>query len=170
MGWELPQRLLAIAWRAAVMGLLLGGLLAGPAEAAPSFDARGSVEQVYATGLEPGRRDEAGRRDRARSSRRKRANAEGGRALPAREAGQGLPRQAGRRRRGLAEADACSPTARRPLTPSVYDQEIPADGYGYLTTRDGTKLAINVHPPSDVKDVIPDLPIPDLPPATPPRR
>src|SRR5438270_10464033 len=30
----------------------------------------------------------------------------------------------------------------------VYDQTLPSNGYGYLTTRDGTKLAIYVHPPT----------------------
>jgi hypothetical protein len=35
-----------------------------------------------------------------------------------------------------------------PWDPSVYDQSIPDSGYGYLTTRDGTKLAIDVHPPT----------------------
>ena len=30
----------------------------------------------------------------------------------------------------------------------IYDQEIPSEGYGYLTTRDGTKLAYTVHPPT----------------------
>ena len=34
-----------------------------------------------------------------------------------------------------------------PWDPKVYDQSIPDSGYGYLTTRDGTKLAIDVHPP-----------------------
>ena len=37
-----------------------------------------------------------------------------------------------------------------PPSTDVYDQTIPSDGYGYLTTRDGTKLAYSVHPPSDV--------------------
>ena len=32
----------------------------------------------------------------------------------------------------------------------IYNQSIPSDGYGYLTTRDGTKLAYYVHPPTDV--------------------
>ena len=32
----------------------------------------------------------------------------------------------------------------------VYNQTIPPDGYGYMTTRDGTKLAYSVHPPTDV--------------------
>ena len=38
----------------------------------------------------------------------------------------------------------------RPAPPStkVYAQSIPSSGYGYLTTRDGTKLAIDVHLPS----------------------
>ena len=40
-----------------------------------------------------------------------------------------------------------------PPSTDVYDQTIPSDGYGYLTTRDGTKLAYSVHPPSDVSNV-----------------
>ncbi len=35
-----------------------------------------------------------------------------------------------------------------PWNPGVYNQSIPDNGYGYLTTRDGTKLAIDVHPPT----------------------
>jgi len=35
-----------------------------------------------------------------------------------------------------------------PWNPGVYNQSIPDNGYGYLITRDGTKLAINVHPPT----------------------
>ena len=38
--------------------------------------------------------------------------------------------------------------AAAPWDPSIYKQSIPDDGYGYLTTRDGTKLAIDVHPPT----------------------
>ncbi len=40
------------------------------------------------------------------------------------------------------------PDVSAPWDPSVYDQEIPDNGYTYLTTRDGIKLAIDVHPPS----------------------
>ena len=48
----------------------------------------------------------------------------------------------------------------QPAPPStgVYNQTIPSGGYGYLTTRDGTKLAIYVHPPQDVANA---LPLPD---------
>jgi len=53
-----------------------------------------------------------------------------------------------------------------PPSTDVYDQKIPSRGYGYLTTRDGTKLAINVHPPQDVANILPggdQLPtLPDL--------
>ena len=35
-----------------------------------------------------------------------------------------------------------------PWDPGVYDQPIPDNGYGYLTTRDGTQLAIDVHLPT----------------------
>ena len=39
--------------------------------------------------------------------------------------------------------------AAAPWDPSIYDQKISDNGYQYLTTRDGTKLAIDVHPPTD---------------------
>jgi len=35
-----------------------------------------------------------------------------------------------------------------PWDPGIYNQSIPDSGYTYLTTRDGTKLAIDVHPPT----------------------
>jgi predicted acyl esterase len=45
-----------------------------------------------------------------------------------------------------------------PPSTDVYNQTIPSRGYGYLTTRDGTQLAIDVHPPQDVANA---LPLPD---------
>ena len=56
-------------------------------------------------------------------------------------------------------------TQSAPPSTSVYNQTLPADGYGYLTTRDGTQLAINVHPPTDVADVLPlpGVPLPPIP-------
>jgi predicted acyl esterase len=43
----------------------------------------------------------------------------------------------------------------QPAPPSTdgYNQTVPSDGYGYLTTRDGTQLAYSVHPPTDVSNV-----------------
>jgi predicted acyl esterase len=39
-------------------------------------------------------------------------------------------------------------TAAKPWDPGIYKQTIKDNGYQYLTTRDGTKLAIDVHPPT----------------------
>jgi uncharacterized protein len=39
------------------------------------------------------------------------------------------------------------PDRSAPLSTKIYDQHIPSSGYGYLTTRDGTKLAIDVRLP-----------------------
>ena len=51
---------------------------------------------------------------------------------------------------GKAESGAVTVMSDRSAPPSTkgYKQKIPREGYGYLTTRDGTKLAINVHLPS----------------------
>ncbi len=43
-----------------------------------------------------------------------------------------------------------------PSDPAIYNQSIPDSGYGYLTTRDGTKLAIDVHLPTH--PAVPGLP------------
>ena len=51
--------------------------------------------------------------------------------------------------------------AAAPWDPSIYNQTISDNGYQYLTTRDGTKLAIDVHPPTDPAGE------PGLPPGTP---
>ena len=37
-------------------------------------------------------------------------------------------------------------TRSAPPSTDVYNQSIPSSGYGYLTTRDGIQLAIDVHP------------------------
>ena len=41
-----------------------------------------------------------------------------------------------------------------PPSTSIYNQKIEPHGYQYLTTRDGTKLAIDVHPPQDVLKIL----------------
>ncbi|MEK6327003.1 MAG: CocE/NonD family hydrolase [Actinomycetota bacterium] len=54
----------------------------------------------------------------------------------------------------------------RPAPPStnIYNQQIPSEGYGYLRTRDATKLAIYVHPPEDVTKALPGVTPPPSPP------
>src|SRR5437763_679214 len=63
------------------------------------------------------------------------------------------------------ESDPLTVLTTQPAPPStdVYNQTIPSDGYGYLTTRDGTKLAIYVHPPQDVAKALPGVQPPPVP-------
>jgi hypothetical protein len=57
--------------------------------------------------------------------------------------------------------------AAAPWDPGIYNQSIPDHGYTYLTTRDGTQLAIDVHPPSSpAGEPLPPLGLP-LPPGLP---
>jgi predicted acyl esterase len=130
------------------------------AEAAVS--ARGSVKQVYATGLKP-------------SARAALLNSSGKRIATKRATGQGgvlfrgVKPGTGYRLRVIRGGETSEPltvlTARSaPPSTDVYNQTIPSKGYGYLTTRDGTQLAYSVHPPQDVANALPTgLPLPELP-------
>src|SRR3954452_8369415 len=140
---------------AAAIAALLA--LAAPASAS-AFDAHGSVNQVYVTGLSPGARTTLLDR-RGRTLKTQKANPLGG--LLFRDV------RAGSRYRVRSGAERSAPLtvlSARPAPPSTgfYDQQIPSSGYGYLTTRDGTKLAYDVHPPQDVTTVS-GLPVPKLP-------
>src|SRR5687768_7619795 len=131
------------------------------AAAEPSFSARGSAEQVYATGLPPGAQasllDPAGQVVATRN-----ANDLGGLLFRNVTPGDGY------RVRLMANNETSGPltvltTQSAPPSTDVYNQTIPSDGYGYLTTRDGTKLAIYVHPPQDVAKAIPGFQPPPVP-------
>ncbi|HYH62319.1 MAG TPA: CocE/NonD family hydrolase [Solirubrobacterales bacterium] len=153
---------LRLALGASVPALALFGLFAAPASAGtdPGYEARGSVEQVYATGLEPGQLvdliDEGGE-----TIETNKATAEGGVLFRRVDPGPGYTVKP----QGGEESDELTVLTDESAPPdeSVYDQEIEPDGYQYLETRDGTKLAISVHPPSDTTSVIPGLPLPDVP-------
>jgi uncharacterized protein len=137
-------------------------LLIGPGWAvadASAFDAHGSVEQVYATGLAPGA---AVTLDDLEGNEVETKNADSLGGVLFREIAPG----GGYR---VLSGGSKSPKLRVLTTKSappdtgIYGQSIPSSGYGYLTTRDGTKLAIDVHPPQDVTHVIPGLELPPLP-------
>ncbi len=119
---------------------------------AQAFSAHGSVGQVYVTNLGPGAQvsllDRAGR-----TIATKRANGRGGLLFRNVKPGTGYRV----RLSGGAKSPALTVLSRRPAPPNtqIYNQTIPSDGYGYLKTRDGTKLAINVHSPEDVSNVFP---------------
>src|SRR5207244_2747166 len=116
--------------------------------AAATLNAHGSVGQVYVTGAGPGSRVALlGRTGRVVAVRS--ADSLGGvlfrNVLP----GAGYR---ARLARGHAASGPLSVLPPRPAPPStsVYRQSIPADGYGYITMRDGIKLAIDVHPPESL--------------------
>ena len=146
-------------WPALACCLLVVLFTAPGAAADPAFEAQGSVEQVYATGLPPGAevalRDGGGLTVATRT-----ANDLGGTLFRNVAPGDGY--------RVVSGGEESPPlqvldTQSAPPDDGIYDQEIKESGYQYLTTRDGTRLAVNVHPPSDVTKVLPGVELPTLP-------
>lgn len=151
-----------------MLAMLLAALVAAAgASAAPSFSAHGSAEQVYVTGLA--------------------ANAQmslitsGGKTLYTQDADslggllfRNVPPGSGYRVWLASDGSESDPItvhsdAAKPWDPSVYNQSIPDSGYTYLTTRDGTQLAIDVHPPTSPAGVgVTSLGLPVPPGVTPP--
>jgi predicted acyl esterase len=131
---------LVIATLAALAVLLLA------AASASAFTAQGSAEQVYATGLAP-------------NAQASLLNSTGGTVYTQNADSLGgllfrnVTPGAGYRVRLASTGEASAPItvhsdASAPWDPSIYDQSIPDNGYTYLTTRDGTQLSIDVHPPT----------------------
>ncbi len=129
--------------------VLLGLTLAATASAAsPSFSAHGSAEQVYVTGLAPNARMSL-LRPSGRTLYTQNADSLGGLLF------RNVPPGNGYRVRLASNGAESGPItvhsdAAAPWDPSIYNQTIPDNGYTYLTTRDGTQLAIDVHPPTSL--------------------
>jgi predicted acyl esterase len=132
-------------------GAALALVFASGASAA-SFKARGSVEQVYATGLPPGARTSLlGGAGRVLATRN--ANDLGGVLFRNVTPGGGYSVRLAATGETAGPLKVLTKQSAPPST-SIYDQTIPSDGYGYLTTRDGIKLAYSVHPPSDASNAL----------------
>ena len=116
--------------RTFALAILLALLV--PSTAAAAFKAHGSARQVYVTGAKPGTKVTVG-------SKTKRAGRLGGIVFRGVKPGTYVVR--GKKVRVFSDRSA-------PPSKKSYKQKLPKSGYGYLTTRDGTELAINVHPPS----------------------
>jgi hypothetical protein len=113
---------------------------------APTFSAHGSAEQVYVTGLAP--------------SAQMSLVTSGGKTLYTQHADslggllfRNVPPGSGYRVRLYPNGAESGPltvqsTRPAPWDPGIYNQTIPDSGYTYLATRDGTQLAIDVHPPT----------------------
>jgi len=112
----------------------------------PSFSAHGSAEQVYVTGLAANQQmslvNSAGN-----TIATQQADDQGGLLFRNVTPGSGYRVRAN----DGTESGPLTVLSDQPTPPStsIYNQSIPSSGYGYLTTRDGTKLSIYVHPPSD---------------------
>jgi len=135
---------------------LLGGLIAvvllavvSPAAAvAAQFSTHGSVQQVYVLGASPAERltllD-----SRGRSVGTAAAGPLGGAIFRGIAPGPGYRvLAAGGGSEPTSPAVTVMPDRSAPPSTQIYDQRIPSSGYGYLTTRDGTKLAIDVRLPA----------------------
>jgi uncharacterized protein len=148
----------------ALLLLLLLPVGAGATGAAPAYDAHGSVEQVYATGVPAGAQatlyDAGGNVVGSRS-----ADSLGGVLFREVKPGAGYRLEAGGRR---SEPLTVLTQRSAPPSTSIYNQKIEPHGYQYLTTRDGTRLAIDVHPPQDVLKILTGMvPSPEGGPGTP---
>jgi predicted acyl esterase len=115
------------------------------ASAAGQLAVGGSVQQVYVTGARPGERLVLDNR-RGASVVDQAAGSLGGVVF------RGIAPGPGYRVRPAGGGPASGavivlPDRSAPPSTNIYDQTIPSSGYGYLTTRDGTKLAIDVRLP-----------------------
>ncbi len=143
--------------------------VARTAAATPNFHAVGSARQVYVTGLPPLARmsliDPTGRTLSTRS-----ADSLGGLLFRNVSAGAGYHVRLVSNGQ-LSGALTVHTEQAAPWNPGIYNQTIPDNGYTYLTTRDGTKLAIDVHPPTSPAGepgFPPGTPIPNGPDYAPP--
>jgi predicted acyl esterase len=130
------------------VSLVVGFAASTEASAAPkpTFHAAGSANQVYVTGLAPNARM-ALLNAKGKTLKTQKADSLGG--LLFRNVAPGKGYRVRRVSDGLKSgALTVHSNAAAPWDPDVYNQSIPSNGYGYLTTRDGTKLAIDVHPPT----------------------
>jgi uncharacterized protein len=128
---------------ALVAAMLFGAAGASAAPAKVAFTARGSVEQVQVTGADAGQRLKLiNRRGKVVDSQR--AGSLGGIVFRHVKPDDGY--RVGQSGGGKSPTLRVLPDRSAPPSTSIYDQALPT-GYGYLKTRDGTKLAIDVRLP-----------------------
>ncbi len=118
------------------------------AASASAFTAQGSIEQVDVTGLPP--HAEVSLLKGAAAVQTQTADALGGLLFRDVKPGGYKVRLASNGEES-AKLKVYKYTSKKaaPWDPGIYGQEITDSGYQYLTTRDGTKLSIDVHPPTE---------------------
>ncbi len=125
----------------------LAFVLTIPAAASAALSAHGSVKQVYVTGAAPGTSLKLIDGDGKRVST-KPVGELGGVVFRRVEAGKGYRVRAADGTQSARVAVMKDKNA--PPSTSIYKQTLPPGGYGYLTTRDGTQLAVSVRLPGPV--------------------
>jgi predicted acyl esterase len=162
---RMPRRVLRLSL---VLALIAGLAVTLSASAATTLVARGSAEQVHVTGVPANAQIEL-RNSRGKRVAVKRATAPGGVVFYDVKPGAGykvrvLPRGP------LSAPITVRTEAAKPWNPQIYNQKMPAKGYGYMTTRDGTKLSYYVRPPNSPAGLgLPELDLPNgLPKYAPP--
>jgi predicted acyl esterase len=122
--------------RGSVVALAVATTLVPAASAEAALTVRGSVNQVQVTGAKPGSRLVLLRHGRRVAAQR--AGRLGGVVFRNVKAGRGYS----------LRSRHFTVLSTKPPSRKLFEQPIPKSGYGYLRTRDGTKLAIDVHLPS----------------------
>jgi predicted acyl esterase len=145
MGFEVPCKRLAILIAATAVAAL--GAAQSAEAGISNLTARGSVEQAQVTGATPG--GEVKLRLGGDVVDSKPAGELGGVVFRKVEPGGGYTVKAAGT---VTPAFRVLTTRSKPPSTAIYDQTLPAGGYGYLETRDGTELAINVHLPGPPED------------------
>jgi predicted acyl esterase len=117
------------------------------ASAANSLAVHGSVNQVYVTGAQPGTSLRLVRKGKVVS--KKPVGTLGGVVFRHIATGKGYRVRAGD---GSRSRRIAVMSERPPKNTSIYNQTLPAGGYGYMYTRDGTSLALDVRLPGPPED------------------
>src|SRR3954447_14505614 len=149
--------------RVGTLGVIVAlALVFASSAAAASFEARGSTEQVDVTGLTPNAPVSlVNSSDTVVQSRN--ANSRGGALFRDVAPGSGYTVQSGAETSDPLTVSAdpikADLSAAPPNPGTLYSQTLLTHGYGYMTMRDGTKLAYDVHPPTDVASSLPAGPL-----------
>src|SRR3954471_6190471 len=143
------------------VGVVVALVFASSASAA-TFDARGSTEQVDVTGLTPNAPVSLLNSSNAVVQSRN-ANSRGGALFRDVAPGSGYKVQSGAETSDPLTVSAdpikADTSAAPPDPGTLYSQTLHTHGYGYMTMRDGTQLAYDVHPPTDVASSLPAGPL-----------
>src|SRR4051794_35884865 len=143
------------------VGVVVALVFASSASAA-TFDARGSTEQVDVTGLTPNAPVSLLNSSNAVVQSRN-ANSRGGALFRDVAPGSGYKVQSGAETSDPLTVSAdpikADTSAAPPDPGTLYSQTLQTHGYGYMTMRDGTQLAYDVHPPTDVASALPAGPL-----------